>query len=157
MDLRFAQELFGGQVQHRALLSYLEERDIVAFPGAEPLAGAGGYDQDNFGAIPRWRGNYSVSWRSEDWSAGYALQWIGAIDEAGGVVAPGTVNAIDDVLYHDVWTSLRVGDRLLLSAGIDNLTDEQPPFFGNADEANTDVSTYRLLGRGVWLRLSIGS
>lgn len=30
--------------------------------------------------------------------------------------------------------------------GIDNVTDVQPPFFANADEANTDVATYRLLG-----------
>ncbi|MEE4277720.1 MAG: TonB-dependent receptor [Halieaceae bacterium] len=156
-DVRFAHDLAGGRIQHRALVSYLDERDIVAFPGAEPLAGAGGYDQDNFGAIPRWRGSYNLNWRSDRWGAGYALQWIGSLEESGGVVAPGTVNAIDDMLYHDVWASYRVGERLLVSAGIDNLTDEQPPFFGNADEANTDVSTYRLLGRGAWLRVSFGS
>ncbi|MEE4110838.1 MAG: hypothetical protein V2I24_15915, partial [Halieaceae bacterium] len=87
----------------------------------------------------------------------YSLQWIGALEESGGVVAPGTVNAIDDQLYHDVWARLQLGERLSFAAGIDNLTDEQPPFFGNADEANTDVSTYRLLGRGAWLRVQLGS
>ncbi len=157
VDLRFAHDLAGGQVQHRALVSYLDQRDIVAFPGAEPLAGAGGFDQDNFGAIPRWRGSYNLSWRGNQWSTGYSLQWIGALEESGGVVAPGTVNAIDDQLYHDVWARLQLGERLSLAAGIDNLTDEQPPFFGNADEANTDVSTYRLLGRGAWLRIQLGS
>jgi len=156
-DLSFRHELFGGTVRHRALLSYLEERDLIAFPDAAPLAGAGGYDADNFGAIPRWRGSYNVNWEGARWAAGYALQWIGSLNESGGVVAPGTVNAIDDTLYHDLWTRLRVTDRLVLSLGIDNLTDVQPPFFGNADEANTDVSTYRLLGRSAWLRLSMGS
>lgn len=157
VDLRYAHSLGAGRVQHRALASYLDQRDIVAFPGAEPLTGAGGYDQDNFGAIPRWRGSYNLSWRGDQWSAGYALQWIGSLKESGGVVAPGTVNAIDDQLYHDVWARLRLGERLSVAAGIDNLTDEQPPFFGNADEANTDVSTYRLLGRGAWLRIQLGS
>jgi hypothetical protein len=42
-----------------------------------------------------------------------------------------------------------------ISAGVDNISDETPPFFANADAANTDVSTYRLLGTSFWLRLNL--
>ena len=38
--------------------------------------------------------------------------------------------------------------------GVNNLFDVSPPFYVNADEANTDVSTYRLFGTTFWLRLS---
>ena len=155
LELRYGHDAGPGRIEHRALLSYLDERDLVAFPGAPRFAGAGDFDRDIFGAIPRWRGSYNLNWRRGRWSAGYALQWIGALEESGGVLAPGTRNAISDTFYHDVWASLRLGDGFLLSLGIDNLADDQPPFLGNADEANTDVSTYRLLGRSAWLRLSL--
>ncbi|MDZ7684494.1 MAG: TonB-dependent receptor [Gammaproteobacteria bacterium] len=155
IDLRYSLDAFGGELAQRLLLSYVDERALVAFPGAEPLVGAGGYDRDTFGAIPVWRGSYRLNWSGGRWRGGYEAQWIGAIDETGGAVVPGTVNAVDAEIYHDVHLSYDVAPRVTLAIGIDNVTDEQPPFFGNADEANTDVSTYRLLGTTGWLRLSM--
>jgi len=153
-DARYSHDGLGGVLAHRLLLSHVDERDLVAFPGAEPLVGAGGYDRDTFGAIPEWRGSYRLDWSGDRWRGGYEAQWIGAIDETGGAVFPGTVNAVDAEIYHDVYLSWDVAPRVTLALGIDNVTNEQPPFFGNADEANTDVSTYRLLGTTAWLRFS---
>lgn len=127
----------------------------MGFPGAEPFAGAGGFDADNFGAIPRWRGNYRLNWTGGRWLLGYAAQWIGALDETGGELFPGTVNEISAQVYHDVFASYSVNKDAVISAGVDNISDETPPFFANADEANTDVSTYRLLGTSFWLRLNL--
>jgi outer membrane receptor protein involved in Fe transport len=127
----------------------------VAFPGADPFAGAGGFDQDVFGAIPRWRGLYRLDWSGERWDFGYEAQWIGPVDESGGELYPDTVNAVPGQLYHDLSARLLLGPSVTISGGVDNLTDEDPPFFANADEANTDVATYRLLGRSYWLRLQL--
>lgn len=145
----------GGQWQHRLLVSHVLERRLVAFPGAEPFAGAGEFDEDNFGAIPRWRGSVGTQFQRGPWRLGYDAQWIGALDERGGEVFPGTVNRIDDVLYHDLFAEYSWRGRAALTLGVDNLTDVQPPFFANADEANTDVSTYRLLGTTFWLRIGV--
>lgn len=150
LDLEYRHRALGGGLGHRLLLSYVDERKLIAFPGAAPFAGAGEFDEDNFGAIPHWQGNYRLAWSSGPWTAGYGLQWIGSMVERGGEVFPGTVNDIPHTVYHDLSGSYRLGDRTSVRVGVENLTDEQPPFFANADEANTDVSTYRLLGATVW-------
>lgn len=145
-------DAFGGRLGQRVLLSYVDERRLVAFPGADPLFGAGGYDPDRFGAIPEWRGRYRLDWARDRLKLGYRAQWIDAIEERGGEVFPGTINRAGSVLYHDLFAEYGLG-RWTLGAGIDNLTDVRPPFLANADEANTDVATYRLLGTTYWLRV----
>jgi outer membrane receptor protein involved in Fe transport len=144
-------DAFGGRLGQRVLLAWVDERKLVAFPGAEPLFGVGGYDPDRFGAIPEWQGRYRMNWQRGDWTLGYSAQWIDAIDERGGEVFPGTVNRAGSVLYHDLFAALDLGDWEV-SAGVDNLTDVRPPFLANADEGNTDFGTYRLLGTTYWLR-----
>jgi outer membrane receptor protein involved in Fe transport len=152
VEARYRHAGWSGALSHRLMVGYVEERELIAFPGAEPLAGAGGYDQDSFGAIPRWQGRYALTWRSGRWRAGYDAQWIGPIDERGGEVFPGTVNEVSGTLYHDFFGSYEATEKARLSFGIDNLLDDEPPFFANADEANTDVSTYRVLGTTFWVR-----
>jgi outer membrane receptor protein involved in Fe transport len=145
-------DAFGGRLGQRVLLAYVDERELVAFPGARPLFGAGGYDPDRFGAIPEWQGRYRADWKRDGWTLGYSAQWIDAIEERGGEVFPGTVNRAGSVLYHDLFAGLDLGDWQL-TAGVDNLTDVRPPFLANADEGNTDFGTYRLLGTTYWLRV----
>jgi len=82
------------------------------------------------------------------------VQWIGAIEETGGEVFPGTVNRVGHTLYHDTYVGHEWPSRSALMLGVDNLFDDQPPLLVNADEGNTDVSTYRLLGTTFWLRLT---
>ncbi|MND05597.1 TonB dependent receptor [compost metagenome] len=66
------------------------------------------------------------------------------------------MNRISGQIYQDVYAGYDFSDSLAVTAGVDNFTDETPPFFVNADEANTDVSTYRLYGTTFWLRLNFG-
>jgi outer membrane receptor protein involved in Fe transport len=154
-ELLYAYDALGGNFDHRLRASYVAERNLVAFPGAEPFSGAGDFDQDNFGAIPRWRANYNLTWATGDWRFGYEAQWIGALEESGGELFPGTVNEISGRLYHDLFASYIFNENFEATLGIDNVTDEDPPFFANADEANTDVATYPLLGTVYWLRLNV--
>lgn len=84
LDARYRHDALGGTFAHRALLTYVAERKLVAYPGADPFAGAGEYDQDNFGAIPEWKGSYRLQWSSGDLQLGYDMQWIGSLVETGG-------------------------------------------------------------------------
>jgi outer membrane receptor protein involved in Fe transport len=93
-------------------------------------------------------------WSRGDWRLGYEAQWIGKLEESGGELYPGTVNEIGGRLYQDLFASRNFKDRFEITLGIDNVTDQDPPFFVNADEANTDVATYPILGRVYWLRLN---
>lgn len=142
-------------LQHRVMLSHVIERELVAFEGAAPLFGEGEFDQDNFGAIPEWRGQYRLDWQLAQWKLGYRAHWIGVVRERGDEVFPGTVNRAGPVLYHDIDVEWTPAPGWRLSGGIQNLTDIEPPFFANADAANTDLGTYRALGTTFWLRLDL--
>ena len=64
---------------------------------------------------------------------------------------------IDAVMYSDLVASYSFdtwGSTTTLSGGITNLTDEEPPYINKGFNANTDPSTYRLFGRGYYLRLA---
>ncbi len=141
-------------LDHNLGLAWVAERQLTAFPGSQPLFGAGGFDPDNFGAIPEWQGRYGLDAGIGDWTLGYRAQFIGPIAERGGEVFPGTTNTAGAVVYHDLFARFDpVDSRWSLVVGADNVTDVDPPFFANADEANTDLATYRALGATWWLRL----
>mgnify|MGYP001378621837 CR=1 FL=1 len=154
LELAAGQRLLGGAFTHRVLLSYVDERNLIAFPGSAPLVGAGGFDMDRFGAIPHWRGQYLAAWEREAWRFGYQTQWIGALNETGGELFPGTRRRVPHVVYHDLHATYRFAGGSSVAFGIDNLTDRRPPLLINADQANTDVATYRLLGTTFWTRLT---
>jgi len=153
LDAHYTHRGGGGDFDHRVLVSYIGERNLVAFAGADPFVGAGEYDMDTYGSIPHWRGHYSLSWTRGRWQVGYQAQWIGSLKESGGELYPDTVNHIPNRIYHDVFANYTFAQGAEVTAGIDNFTNQAPPFFANADEANTDVSTYRLFGTMFWLRM----
>lgn len=157
VDLRvnFDHGVPGGVLSHRLAVSYLMERDLVPFAGADSLTGAGRFDRDNFGALPRWRGNYRLRWDTGPWRIGYEAQWIGSLTESGGDVFPGTRRDISRRVYHDLFAERRFGDEVTVTLGVDNITDADPPFFATAAVANTDVATYRLPGTTAWARVSL--
>ena len=143
-----------GSWQHRLLLSQVLERTLIAFPGGGSFVGAGRFDADNFGAIPRWKARYTLDWSKDAWQATYALQWIDSLSEAGGELFAGSSPHIPSVVYHDLSAMWAAKNDLSIRLTINNLLDQDPPVVVNADTANTDVSTYRLLGRSFLLRWS---
>ena len=143
-----------GTLTQRLLLSRTLERSLQAFDGAQPLVGVGRYDADAIGVIPAWKGRYTLSWGQRQWFAGYSLEWIDAVEDQGGDLAPGTSFGVGSRLYHDLHAGVRHREGWVVTIGLDNLTDENPPFIPNGGELNTDETTYRLLGRGYWMRLT---
>lgn len=61
---------------------------------------------------------------------------------------------VDSVLYHDISASYSFDTGTTVSAGITNLTDEEPPYIEPAANGNTDESNYRLFGRSWFVRFS---
>ncbi|MGJ8670407.1 MAG: TonB-dependent receptor domain-containing protein [Oceanococcus sp.] len=154
MELRFKQQFDASTLSHSLLLSRVLQRELIAFAGAQAFLGAGEYDPDRFGAIPRWKGHYDLSWSHQAWSASYQAQWIGSLSERGGEVASGTVRKVPQRIYHDVNLRYLWSGHVAASFGVRNIADTDPPFLANADQANTDVATYRLLGRSLWLSVN---
>ena len=65
------------------------------------------------------------------------------------------IQAVDSLLYHDIvvdYTFDETGTNI--AAGFTNLTDEEPPYMDTGFNANTDPATYRLFGRGYYIRVT---
>ena len=137
-----------GTLSLRAFATRLVTHDVQVFEGGETFD-----DLDNFFgfAVPKWRALGTVAFRRGNWSAGYAVQWIGRMHYC--VDRADYCGAIPQALYHDIETSYRTKIGLALKLGVNNITDADPPFISDSS-ANTDVATYRLLGRTYFAQLT---
>ena len=90
--------------------------------------------------------------------ASYAAEYIGSYSErvepwpSFGIEFEPFDRRVDPVLYHDIEAGFRFDSGVTVRAAITNVTDEDPPYL-NIAPANTDVATYRLLGRSYFLEL----
>jgi iron complex outermembrane receptor protein len=128
--------------------SYLARHDTQLFPGGDTIREAGTYSTYS-AALPRWRSLAHVYFDRGPWHFSYSNQWIGGYTECNFVLfqVDEYCRRVDDVFYQDVEAALTIRNSLTLRLGVNNLTNQQPPFLNFGNDANTDTSTYRLLGR----------
>lgn len=159
-EVRYGWDTSYGQFTASVLWAHLLERTKTAFPGApkEDLAGrfTDPTAQDG-GAYPDDKLSYSLQWARGDLSIAYLGEYISSLDADTfcncGPVAP-YIQKIDSFLYHDLVASYEITQtKTRVTASITNITDEEPPFIEVGFNAGTDPSTYRLFGRGYWVRL----
>jgi len=145
-----------GEVKSSLLATYLDRWDKQLFPGGEVYSYAGNFDA---GARPRWRASGHIDWRSGPWIASYAAEYIGSYSERVDPIPLFEIQLepfyrrVDPVLYHDIEAGFKFDSGVTVRAAITNLTDADPPYL-NIAPANTDVATYRLLGRTYFMELS---
>lgn len=115
--------------------------------------------------IPRWRSSMRLNWDYADVTASWAVRYISALKEQCGDAAAfpscgnpqaGT-NTLDATFYHDVRASWQVpGDYdLTLTAGINNLLDEDPPVCLSCSLNGYDASVYDLPGQFAYLQVGL--
>ncbi|MDJ0748726.1 MAG: TonB-dependent receptor [Woeseiaceae bacterium] len=169
-EIRWGMDSDYGQWQASLLWSHLLERTKVARPGAAEEDLSGRYTDptaEDGGAYAENKINYSIQWMRDGLSIGYLGEYVSALDadtfcncDSDGDPSNNGPNgeyiqAIDSVLYHDIvidYTFEEYGTNI--AAGFTNLTDEMPPYIDTGFNANTDPATYRLFGRGYYIRLT---
>ena len=151
-EVRYTFDTEYGQFDASVLWSHMLERTQQAFAGDDIEDIAGTYDGDN--AYAEDKVSYSIDWSRGDFHVAYLGEMIGSMtgDDAFGV---GYTQSIDSQLYHDIILGYSYKDSgLSATVGLTNITDEEPPFIDTGFNAKTDPSTYRLFGRGYYVRLS---
>ena len=119
-------------------------------------------------AIPQWTTNFRGTWSNGPWSVSLNWRWIDSVDDArimrakalgldAAAVAAGIpVRSYDSQHYVDISAVYDLQEHVTLSGGIDNLFDNDPPIAGDQQtQANTDPSTYDVLGRTIWAGLKL--
>lgn len=129
--------------------------------------GAGGTRQPrapgievNDSAIPEWTSTATLDWRQGNWNASWSLRHVDELSEdCGDAVAfpvcsdPATgTNTLAATTYHDVQLGYRFGwmKGLQLTAGLNNVFDEDPPICLSCSLNGYDPSTYDIPGGRFW-------
>ena len=107
-------------------------------------------------SIPDWTSVATLGWRRDNWHASWTVRHISELEELCGDAvsfpvcsnpAEGT-NTLDAITYHDVQLGYRfeVLRGLRLTAGANNLFDEDPPLCLSCSLNGYDASTYDIPG-----------
>jgi outer membrane receptor protein involved in Fe transport len=104
------------------------------------------------GNFPEWKTNIDVRLAQDNWSAGYAIRYIGEVEEPFGNEAG--QRTIDSQTIHDVRFSYFF-DNFTTTVGVDNVFDEDPPYAATGFNDNTDPRTYNTTGRHVYLSVGV--
>jgi iron complex outermembrane receptor protein len=109
---------------------------------------------DNFSVFPEWKANFMFGLYGTAWSADAIIRWIDKTDDRWKVAPVNTADStVEAMTYLDLvgtyyWRSLR------FTAGVNNVLDEDPPYFHSAFNANTEPGIYDVIGRRFFTSVS---
>ena len=137
------------------LIGWIDSFEVRAAPGDPPdeLVGTvSGFD----GSFPEWKWLLGLRYSWQGLDGGVRWQYIDSMRD-------GFPFENDYVVPHQDYFNLDVGyaiedgwfDGLTVRAGVENLTDEDPPIFPSWVNANTDPSQYDVLGRRYYVNLTL--
>lgn len=126
-------------------------------PGATPVEIAGTFDRQ-FGNYAKWRGLLGIGWAMGGLDGLVTVRYIHSLQvngPDGGLVDEPPLE-IGSMTYVDATVGYTFPTNTKVQVGGVNLGDKVPPllFQNNVTNANTDVSTYDLLGRRWYVGVS---
>jgi outer membrane receptor protein involved in Fe transport len=133
-----------GEFGVASLVTYLDRNEFGTI---------GTHDGTIGGGVPEWRAVTSFTYQTDRWSTLLRWSWTDEMEQAsfGTEIVPA----------YSLWsigTRYDLNDSISLSASVDNIFDEQPPVFTDAQifgQFNTDGSTYDQLGRAFRIGLTM--
>jgi len=140
-DLSYDRPVAGGRLSLRAIFNH--SIDFLDTVGGITTQRAGGFA--NLLAIPDWRGNLSASFERGNFGVHVQERYIGGYDLLP--FGPGLLFAdsrIGAIWYTDVTLKAKIGSKMgdiELFATVNNLFNNQPPFFPNRFAAALAVPT----------------
>ncbi|MGA7675825.1 MAG: TonB-dependent receptor [Rhizomicrobium sp.] len=146
----YQMDLLGGGLSFSPSLTWLDTWVQEPNPIAGPTEYAGTIGE--YGSYTHFRGQMGVNYDMDDWGVSLRERFIGGSKDTN---APATNkwNKVPDIYYSYLEGHVNYGAETL-TVGIDNLFDQQPPFYDDYPDANTDIGTYDVVGRYFWVRLS---
>ncbi|MCW3174168.1 TonB-dependent receptor [Shewanella subflava] len=116
-----------------------------------------GYITGGVGAYAKFKSNFNLTASADDWSATYEARYIDGMDsfackaDTTKCYAP----SVDSIVYHDLSGSYDLTNTVRVSAGVNNVFDEEPPYYTGNNDSNTDPYTYDVLGRYFFVRANV--
>jgi len=175
-NIRYTTDIEGGALAVNIDTTYYDTYDITQANG-DIVQNAGMFLRNSGdGNFPEWKTNVDIRYSRDDWSASWAIRYIGAVDETIDSLVDeadlgdyysgyGRVFVAKDNAYnitreikaqviHDVRFSYFM-DNMNVTVGLDNVFDEEPPYADTGFNDNTDPRTYNTTGRHVYVTLGL--
>lgn len=135
-----------GNLDLNVIVGWLENRERQDAAGGPFIDRTGTIDSVFGNTFPEWKALTSLRWSNGPFGAGMRWRRVGEMNQFGSGVD------IPETDYFDVNAQWDITEWVSLRATVNNLTDEEPVVYSPGVQANTDPSTYDVLGR----RYSIG-
>lgn len=110
---------------------------------------------DGFAVFPEWRHNVGLKFSSDDWYVRWDLTYISESDDLRRPAEITSDAVAEAMVYHDIVGAYTVNDMLSFTVGINNLLDEDPPYFHSAFNANTEPGVYDVIGRRIFAQAKV--
>ena len=156
-DFSYSTEALGGEVKATLAGTYLSEYKYTPFDGADEIDIVGTFATDQWentlATFNEWKYNVGLNYRTDDYSVTWESRYMSETDEFEGDPTASLSTVADSMWYHDINAAYYL-DNYTFSAGIRNLTDEEPPYVTNNQDMNTINASYDTSGRYFYVRAS---
>lgn len=154
LDVAYGSELSNGMTydltfsvtQH---LSYKQEFPFTGAGATELVGTARG-----FNVFPETRFNLGANLARDNWSVSYGMRYIGETVDALRSPAATSDAVAETTIYHDLVGTYNY-NNMSFTFGINNVTDQDPPYFHSAFNANTEPGMYDVIGRRMFANIKI--
>ena len=157
-DVRYGFDVDFGRFDLQVWGTYLDKFDFQSDPESPILEMAGRfgtdpYQGDNVAVFSEWKANFRVGFTRDTWGANWTTRWF---DETLDINSdPNNFkNNADSIAYHDI-QGFFTYNNMTFTAGVRNLTDEDPPYATNYDDMNTIQFSYDTAGSYYYVRAGI--
>jgi outer membrane receptor protein involved in Fe transport len=137
-----------GRISANLVGTYLLNYDVINIPGGNVDRRAGTVGNTLGSNFSHWKALTSLRWDRDQYGVGFRWRYISHVNDffAGDRAAP-------DYSYFDADAHWKVNDTYEIRAGVNNIADKKAPAYTSSIEANTDPSTYDVIGRRYFVGL----
>ena len=177
-NIRYATELDMGSLSVNIDSTFYDKYEITQADGSIVINDGWFQRNSGDGNFPEWKTNIDVRLSNDDWSAAWAIRYIGAVNEnfdnvdiadvndvfsdfwteevyVNGVLESyDVIREIDAQIIHDVRFTYFM-DNISATIGLDNVFDEDPPYAATGFNDNTDPRTYNTSGRHIYVNFNL--
>jgi len=162
VQLDWAFDLGAGSVSLNTLLSWLDRFEVVPPPGLTGIDKVGFVGNDTAGSVeidvpgarPEWKWNVNLRYDWRAFTIGTQWRHIASMRDVNRELNY-RIPSYDYVDLYATWAfESGILEGLTLRAGLENLSDEDPPLLPSWVGGNTDPAQYDVLGRRYYLNLS---
>ncbi|MCL1037724.1 TonB-dependent receptor [Shewanella submarina] len=147
---RYSQETGIGDFSLKVELSHVLEYKSKSTPESDWFEESGLQDR------PDWRGNATLRWDMDNWSAAWATYWIGAQESGNEEYGVTYLADIPNYFKHNVQFTYTHDWDGSITMGVNNAFDKQAPtwYDGFYDYRDVNIGLYDVLGRTWFLSVN---